>query len=442
MPHLPLVERSVLSLMIRDDRFRRRALGEGLKAEHFWSLRPLWEAIAALARSGHPVDVATLSTFLARDGRILEIGGHEALQAIAEQSVPGDNWTQWVRDLGSARARRVAVESAKWMAEAADGEEALEAAAAAEKAIKEAIAGPTRAKPMKQVMAEVLAELQDLVNAGPLPGVPTGIDELDAISGGMRAGELWVILAQTSGGKSVLMNQLGLSGLKAKKRGAFFSVEMLAGVVGARLISSHGVIPLEKLTQPKTNTKRDWNLIEAQMKELAAMEAWVDDTPKMSLSHVEAEAQRLTDAHGPLGIIVVDYIQILKGERAKNSNREEVVAMISSGLKQLAKAMKCPVVTGAQVNRSMIVRESDAISFDADAMLMIADDGIKVAKMRNGRKNDILRYRLNGQYQRFERISQREIDALEKAEKEAADEAADKAVASRGYGAGRNKQFK
>jgi replicative DNA helicase len=110
---------------------------------------------------------------------------------------------------------------------------------------------------------------------------------------------------------------------------------------------------------------------------------------------------QLRDTHGSLDLIVVDYIQLIRGNRGNRESREEEVARVSGGLKQLAKAMKCPVISASQLNDLNQVRESRAIEQDADALLFIADNGIKIGKLRNGQRDTLLPLLLNGQYQQF-----------------------------------------
>ncbi|QJE95981.1 replicative DNA helicase [Luteolibacter luteus] len=437
-PHVPLVERAVLSLMIRDADFRRRALGDGLKSEHFVTLRPLFDAIITLARHGTPIDAPTLSAWLDREGRILEVGGHAGVSDVAGADAVPANWSQHLSDLRGAHARRIAQESAEWMASATDPQEALEAATAGMEAIKAAIAGPTRSKTLAEAGSALIEWMVEMRKAGAIPGIPTGMEDLDALTGGMRPGQLWVILAQTSGGKSVLLQQLAIEAFSTDERTAIFSAEMMLPEIMARLVSRHGRVNLERMTKPATLTlERDVRALEAQIRLMASMPCTIDDTPRMSLSHVEGECRRLADAHGGLGLIVVDYVQIVRGMRSKGQNREEEIAGISGGLKQLAKEMNCPVITAAQVNKQFTARESEAIAFDSDVVLMIADDGLKVAKNRNGPRGGVLPYKLTGEFQSFVPFTAEEQAAVQAAADAAAEQQRRKG--NRNYG---SKQYK
>lgn len=421
-------------MMIRSDTFRRQALGDGLKAEQFLSFRPVFDAVVAMARAGTPIDAATLSTFLDRQGKLGEVqsagvSGHAAVSDIANHEPTAENWQYWLRDLREAHAQRIARDAAAWLAEASDSAEAMEAAKAASEAIKAAISSPSRSKTPKEAAREFVRWMEEARAAGPIPGIRTSIDELDQLTGGMRPGQLWVVLAQTSRGKSVLMQQFGVEALTAGRRTAIFSIEMQAYEVMARIVSRRGKFDFGKLMKPYTLLKRDEAIVATHVQELTECPFTIDDTPAMTLAHIEAESHRIRDQHGDLGLVVVDYLQIVHAVRRKGGNREEDVATISGGLKQLAKALNCPVVTGAQLNRSNQVRESDKISFDADVVLMVGDDGIKVAKNRNGKKGDILPYELVGEFQSFVPF----IPEQREEERRVADWKADQESAHRSY---------
>ncbi|MEK7952803.1 replicative DNA helicase [Luteolibacter soli] len=402
IPQSPITERTVLSLMARDESFRRRASADGLDSDHFYACKPIFDAITELARNGEPVDEATLSASLEHSGQIMSIGGHIVISDLFRETTGGRAWAKYLKDLRMTHAMRIQRDGLAWATDATTTDEALEALESTREAMRRALAGPTRSKTMRQVMAELMEEMKRLAAAGPIPGISTGMDDLDAATGGLKDGSLWTVLAQTSRGKSVLMLQIACAALKAGYKVAFFSVEMMTIEIGMRAVSNRGKIPMELMTQPRRAKKLDLQAIENQIRILVEETCWVNDTPGMSLAYIEREACRLADENDGLDLVVVDYLQILKAERNRNQNREEAVAGLSNGLKQLAKKLNCPVLTGSQVNKKGDSRESDAILFDSDVALMIGDDGIKLAKVRNGPKDVTLHYRLNGAVQAFQ----------------------------------------
>lgn len=395
--------------MMREDAFRRQAIGEGITADHFHRYKPVYEVIVNLAREGVAIDQTTVSAALSHDGHLNDLGGSTFVSDLWAETNDGKNWRHWVVDLRRSYANRLKVESLAFASDCQTPEQAIEALREAEQLMKAALAGPSRSKTAREVMQELRTELELLASLGPIPGVATGIEELDLLTGGMRKGQLWSVLGQTSRGKSVLLAQMGYSAVQSVGKVPIFSAEMLAYEIGARLVAHRGGIELDRILNPRGNRKDTLLAIKTQMGILADEPFWVNDTAKMSLAYVERECQRLADSNNGLGAIVVDYVQILKAETRKGQNREEVVASISSGLKQLAKAMNCPVITAAQVNKEGKTRESEAIGFDSDVMLQIVEDGIKVMKLRNGKRDSVLPYRLDGATQTFVKFNPDEI---------------------------------
>lgn len=121
----------------------------------------------------------------------------------------------------------------------------------------------------------------------------------------------------------------------------------------------------------------------------------------MTLEDIESECQRIKDVTGGLDLIVIDYLQIVKGERHRGESREQEVARISMGAKQMAKRFSVPVVTASQLNSTGETRESRSLENDADTLLFIADDGLKVGKMRNAKRNQVLKLFMHGSKQKF-----------------------------------------
>ena len=425
-------------MMLRDEGFRRQAVLDGITADHFHVLKPVYVAISDLAKAGAAIDDATVSAEVERAGLIDDIGGQETIAELWAETTSGRGWKQWIRGLTEALVERIKQDGIRWAADAGSADASLEALRTTAEAMKAAMAGPSRSKTAKEACLLLWAEIERLYKAGDIPGIATGIKELDAITGGMKAAQLWSILAETSRGKSVLMQQLACSAIRQLKRTAIFSAEMTVEEVTARLVSHRGGIAMDHLMMPKQAGKGHLQRIKTQLELMSEELFTIDDTPRMSLAHVEAEAQRLADVHGGLDLVVIDYVQILKAERGKNQNREEVVATISSGLKQLAKLLRCPVITGSQMNGSGKTRESEAIAFDSDVMIAILEDGLKMAKVRNGKRDEVLPYRLNGETQTFVWFN-REAEKEQRAEEnQQADEWASK---SRRRG-GRDRQFK
>ncbi len=432
----PLTERAVISIMMRDGAFLRRGLVEGLGEDHFHAYRPAFAAIRDLHRAGVDVDAATVSAALEQSHDLEGVGGYRFIDELFRESTDGKAWRHWVKDLNGALAKRIMDDGLSLAASAKTAEHQLEALRETQEAVKAALAGPPRAKSAREAVALAIAELEYLANAGAVPGISTGLEDLDELTGGMKRGQLWAILAKTSRGKSVLMSQFACASFKAGKRTMLFSAEMMVHEVVFRAVAHRGKIDLQHLMNPKK--AGGWlRNIKTQLELLAGEPLWIDDTPKMTLAHIEREAMRVADDNDGLDMIVVDYLQILKAERARGQNREEVVAGLSGGLKQLAKQMDCPVITASQVNKDGNTRESEAIAFDSDVMLSIGDEGIRIAKLRNGKRDIVLPYQLVGEFQTFVPFNPADRPPSELEEKQA-----DTWAGSQRRGGGRDRQSK
>jgi len=237
--------------------------------------------------------------------------------------------------------------------------------------------------------------------------VPSGILELDQITGGLSENELWVVGAQTSGGKTVLMFQIMAHFLGLGKNVLLFSLETEASRIHARLAANTLRIDMGKIlaTSHLPLIKNDIIKLRDYIEDVIASDCLtICDTDSISLESIATKSQQVQDSGKRIDLIVVDYIQLVSLMNSKDKPRHEQVAEVTRTLKQLAKKYKCPVITASQLNDDGKVRESRAIGHDADVLLNIGDDSenIFVAKNRNGERNKTLDLRLNGAMQRFE----------------------------------------
>jgi len=340
---------------------------------------------------------------LALSGELDAIGGQSVVGEIFTYACGSDGqWSAYTRMLRESYAMRLAVTQAEKIATADDSDGAIQQVSATLDSLRAAIAGPRRSSDGKSSVQEFLTRTQEAMDAGPIPGKSTGIHPIDFISGGMKPGEFWVIGGKPSRGKSVLMLQIAGAFIDEGEPVAIFSLEMMRHEIIGRMISSMGRIDYGKITQPRKLDKEvDMRKIRNTAMKLGGAPFWIDDTANQNTESILAEAVRLRDSHGALSLVVVDYLQLVRGNRGRGESREEEVARVSGGLKQLAKELQCPVISATQLNEAGQSRESRAIEQDADAAFYIVEDGIKVMKLRNGVRNDLLPLYLNGAFQRF-----------------------------------------
>jgi len=232
--------------------------------------------------------------------------------------------------------------------------------------------------------------------------VPTGVIQIDDITnGGFRNGELIVISAQTSGGKSVLSLQSAIPSIKEGKRVLIFSMEMGVKEVVGRLVSAIGDVPMSAIIRPASSKKEDLAKMKKAMKILQESKIKIFDNPSMTTDFIESQCEDSDE----VDLVVVDYVQLIESVNKGKESREQEVARISKKLKQLAKKLDCPVVTPSQINDDGKLRESRAIGHDADIVLTIWETGINVTKNRNGKSGVTLPLQLNGLLQKFETIN-------------------------------------
>jgi replicative DNA helicase len=403
-PHAPMAEKAILSLMMDDpDIFIRRANGEGIRSEMFHIYGTLFDAVCRHYKELGSFDLTVFVQSLALTGELDRMGGAAEITGVYTYSAGNaGTWTGLCAQLRETYAMRLAVTRSRRLCEAADSDELIRETEDALKAIREAVRGPKRAVSGK-VAAREFVELQDEAQkAGSIPGASTGIECIDGISGGIRPGQFWVIGGKPSRGKSVLMLQIAAAFLTRQESVAVFTLEMMRHEIVGRLVSTIGRVDYGKIVQPrKMDSQLDLAHVKSAVKEIAESKLWIDDTPNQSVDSILNESIRLRDTNGSISLIVVDYLQLIRGNRGRGESREEEVARVSGSLKQLAKELSCPVISATQLNEAGQSRESRAIEQDADAAFYIVDDGIKVTKLRNGVRNDLLPLQLNGAFQRF-----------------------------------------
>lgn len=402
-----MVEKAVLSLMLQDSAtWIPRAASDGLSADHFHVHQSFYRMVIRRIEEGKTLELTALITEEQAAGNIDAVGGPAGVTDIYTFSPNGQHYTEHLRVLREYLARRRAVIASENLGEitdASDPEEMRLVLKAALDGIAAALCAPGGMKSARQAAEAFCDQITTDFQNGDFPGLPTGIHEIDTASGGMRPGEFWVIGAETSGGKSVILLQIAACAADSGKRVLVFTLEMLAASIIARMVSFHGRIPYGQITQPKTTAAPMLERIKRAASQICKWPLWIDDRPKLSATMIEAECIRRRDIDGPIDLVVIDYLQLVDGDRKREESRQEEISRVSKSLKNLAKTLGCPVLTASQLNDDGRIRESRDPAFDADAVLLIGSDGVKAAKLRNAARGQVLPIVLNGEFQRFER---------------------------------------
>ena len=283
--------------------------------------------------------------------------------------------------------------------------------------------------PIKEILLKILEYIEFLSeNKGSVTGVSSGFTDLDSICSGFQKGDLMILAARPSMGKTSLgLNVAQHAALHSKIPVAFFSLEMSKEQLVQRMLCAEAMIDQHKMRTGNLKGE-DWEKINNMAAKLAGVPIYIDDTPSISIRELRAKARRLQAEHG-LGLVVIDYLQLMQAGK-KTDNRQQEIAEISRSLKSLAKEMKVPVLALAQLSRSVEqrqdkkpllsdLRESGSLEQDADMVMFIYRDEyynpdsekkgiaeIIVAKQRNG-PTGIVELGFLKEYTRFVNLAKR-----------------------------------
>jgi len=416
LPHAEGPEKSILSSMLQNPKvYVTRAKAEGVIPSMFYATNhaKLFSIFVEWIDDGKDLNLISLAQYLIDKNLMDAIGGPGMIQEIYTYSPTAAHFASHLSEVRDAYARRQAIKVAKdAINEASRGgscsQDALSALSRGVDAVRLATAQKKAFTDARGAFDRFIEMMRARSENGELAGLSTGINELDAIGGGMGSGELWVICGETSGGKSVLSLQACNPAIDAGKKVLIFTLEMGVEEVFSRLVSCRRRVSMKAIMQPQSAGPEGGGLTQKQRieimkgaKDLMGKNLLITDEPNMSIDYVVSQCE-IESESGPVGLIVVDYIQLLESTRRQGESREQELSRISKQLKQLAKRMKCPVITPAQLNDDGKLRESRAIGQDADVVLKITDGGVKVAKFRNAARDQLLPLQLVGEFQRFE----------------------------------------
>jgi replicative DNA helicase len=245
--------------------------------------------------------------------------------------------------------------------------------------------GSPSVRALRDILPDVLDDLDKRAHrTQSLLGHSTGLADVDTLLDGLCAGRLYVVAGRPSSGKSVFGLQCARQAFLARQNVVFFSLEMPAAEVVHRLMASGIPLDLGRIQSARLSDE-DWLQIAQHTEQLANAQLWIDDSSQLSIGDLQTRARQLHRKH-PLGLVVVDYIGLMDGERAGDySNRVQEISSITRALKQLAKELNCPVMALAQLNRKLEdrsdkrpilsdLRESGSVEQDADVVMMVYRD--------------------------------------------------------------------
>ncbi|MEA2370246.1 MAG: replicative helicase [Solirubrobacteraceae bacterium] len=392
-PHNIEAEQSVLGAILLSERtMYSLVIEEALRPEDFYRDRHsvIYTAMLELYEQSEPIDLLTVSEQLRRTGKLEEAGGSEAVDVLAS-TVPNvanlRHYAQIVRD--AALMRRLLGATYAIQTSVLDQREgAREIVEQAEKAVLEVAHGDSKQdfRQIGRVLDDELDKLHKLsLEETTLTGTGSGFRDLDAITGGFQPGNLIVLAARPSMGKSCLVTNIAENAaIEYGKPVALFSLEMSEAELAQRFIASQARIKGDELRKGRVGEDRWPKIIKASQR-LAGAPLWVDDSSDIGLLEIRAKTRRLHSQHEEgLGMVIVDYLQLLRAE-SRSENRSEVIGQMSRGLKLLARELEVPVIALSQLNRGVEqrqdkrpllsdLRESGAVEQDADLVVFIYRD--------------------------------------------------------------------
>jgi replicative DNA helicase len=417
-PHSLEAESSVLGGLLLDngawDRVGDLLVdGDFYRHEH----RLVFSAIGALVNGSRPADVITVHEHLQSLGKADEVGGLGYLNSLAQFVPSASNirrYAEIVRERSILRKLVAASDEIATNAFNPQGKPIDRILDEAEQKIFNIGEEGSRMKQGFQSMDSLAVALMDRVqemadNPNDITGVPTGFHDLDKMTSGLQPGDLVVLAARPSMGKTAFaINIAEHVALNEDLPVAVFSMEMGASQLAVRIVGSIGRIDQGHLRTGKLSDE-EWPRLTEAIEKLRNVSLHIDETPGLTTSELRANARRLSRQCGKLGLIVVDYLQLMSGSSgSEGDNRATELGEISRGLKMLAKELQCPVIALSQLNRGVEqrtdkrpmmsdLRESGAIEQDADIIMFIYRDDyynkdskdpgvaeIIIGKQRNG----------------------------------------------------------
>ncbi len=454
-------EAAVLSaILLSADAFDE--VQEILEAAHFYSdaNRRIYETTVELNQQGTPVDLVSVASRLKDRGRLDQVGGTPYLHQLANATPAVAHVAAHARIIVEKwRLRRLIATCQRFSAEGyGDTGEVQSFIDAAEQAVFDIarVKQQSSIVPVNEAIHDAFRILTEArQRGGAITGYESGFVELDKLTSGLHKGDLYIVAGRPGMGKTAFVLNMAVNVASPKGEAlvddpyqeapverpgygvAFFSLEMPKEQLAARLLASEAKVDMKSIRSGNV-APDDWNKLTEAAARLGRLPIWLDDTPALGILELRAKIRRLqaelkrgSDRGAPqqLGLVAVDYLQLMKGRRDAAS-REQEISEISRGLKQLAKEMGVPVLALSQLNRSVEtrgtkdkrpqlsdLRESGAIEQDADTILFIyrdeyyfrdsPDRGVAeviVAKQRNG-PTGVVRSKFTAAYTRFDNLA-------------------------------------
>ena len=435
-PHSVQGEQSVLGgLMLNSDAWNE--ISDKISSEDFYRREHqlIFKAMRALSEADQPLDVVTIAEELERRAELNEVGGMPYLGMLANETPTASNVPAYARIVREQSVMRQLIRVGNKIADSGyrpDGRPVDDLLDQAEtevfKIAEQKDKGRQGFQDIQALLTKTVDKIDELFNSDDaLTGVSSGFSDFDGRTSGLQKADLVIVAGRPSMGKTTFaMNMCENVAIGAGVPVAIFSMEMPAQALTMRMISSLGRINQQAVRSGKLEDD-DWPRVTSAVNILSQAKIFIDDSAALTPNEIRARCRRLQKEHGQLGMVMVDYLQLMRAPEA-GDNRVNEISAISRGLKALAKELNCPVVALSQLNRSLEqrpnkrpvmsdLRESGAIEQDADLIVFIYRDEVYnedspdkgkaeiiIAKQRNGPIGTV-NLTFQGQFTRFDNFA-------------------------------------
>ena len=394
-------EQALLGAILANNKAYEK-VSEFLRPYHFADSihAKVFEVISKLIQRGHVADVITLRNYFEQEGSLQEVGGHQYLIKLADSASPLTNVEYYAQFIYDKYLRRELINTGyeivnDAMKEDLDSDATIQIEVAEKKLFELSNQGESQGGfiDFAQALTSSLGQIEQAYQKdGKISGLPTALDALDEKTGGLNNSDLIILAGRPAMGKTALATNIAYNvaefmshdkSVDPKSRGvAFFSLEMSADQLASRILSTVTQTPGHKMRTGELDNA-EFTRIAAAVRELETIPLYIDDTPGLNINAIRTRARRLKRNKG-LGLIVIDYIQLIMGTGSKKTegNRVQELSEISRGLKILAKELNVPVIALSQLNRGVEqrddkrpvmsdLRESGSIEQDADIVMFV-----------------------------------------------------------------------
>ncbi len=374
---------------------------ENLTPDSFYDEKngKIFAAMNALVEEKTPIDITTVTGYLKKNNQLTEIGGVEYLTEVLNFVPTASNIDYYIKNVEDASILRRLIETATEIASEGyrTDETVNEILDNSEKKILNIVKNrkSSEFRSIKEILQKTQADLERLSeHKGEVTGLATGWYDLDKLTTGLHPNELIIIAARPAMGKTVFaLNLATHAAMTQDKSVALFNLEMSAEQLAMRIISSLGQIDGFKLRTGNL-MNNDWKRINEAVSQLSNTNLVMDDTPGITIGEIRAKCRRLASSEKGLGLVVIDYLQLISGGKNYGANRQQEVSDISRSLKTLAMELQVPVIALSQLSRSVEsredkrpimsdLRESGSIEQDADIVGFLYRDDYYKKEARN-----------------------------------------------------------